>query len=223
MADPRSLAAQRISLVDAVDTLLNKGVVLSGDVVLSVAGVDLVYVGLNLLVASVESLREAGSAPSPIHLSERGGGRIDAGTSSLPDAKTGRDNGEMTFDEGAGLSASDLALYPDRQRRDATPSPPESATAIIDHAPPAGQIDVAGERPEQGLARLVLTLIELLRQILERQALRRAEGGGLTDDEVERMGVALMELEAKMRELRDSFGLTQDDLSIDLGPLGRLL
>ena len=79
------------------------------------------------------------------------------------------------------------------------------------------------ERPERGLARLVLTLIELLRQILEHQALRRTEGEGLSEDEVERMGVALMELETKMAELRAAFGLSGEDLKLDLGPLGRLM
>ncbi|MGE0542455.1 MAG: gas vesicle protein K [Dehalococcoidia bacterium] len=78
------------------------------------------------------------------------------------------------------------------------------------------------ERPERGLARLVLTLIELLRQVLERQALRRVEGNGLTDEQIERMGLALMELEAKMVELRMAFGLTEEDLILDLGPLERL-
>jgi hypothetical protein len=78
------------------------------------------------------------------------------------------------------------------------------------------------ERPERGLARLVLTLIELLRQVLERQALRRVEGNGLTDEQVERMGIALMELEAKMAEMRTVFDLTEEDLVLDLGPLGRL-
>jgi hypothetical protein len=80
-----------------------------------------------------------------------------------------------------------------------------------------------GERPEQGLARLVLTLVELLRQILERQAVRRLEGGGLAEEEIERMGQALMELEAKMVELRTVFGLSDEDLNVDLGPLGELL
>jgi hypothetical protein len=65
-------------------------------------------------------------------------------------------------------------------------------------------------------------LVELLRQVLERQALRRVEGNGLTDEQIERMGLALMELEAKMVELRTAFGLSEDDLILDLGPLERL-
>jgi hypothetical protein len=65
--------------------------------------------------------------------------------------------------------------------------------------------------------------VELLRQLLERQAVRRMEGGGLAAEEVERMGLALMELEAKMVELRAVFGLEEADLNLDLGPLGELL
>jgi Gas vesicle protein K len=75
---------------------------------------------------------------------------------------------------------------------------------------------------EQGLAKLVLTLIDFLRQLLERQAIRRMEGGALSDQEIEEMGEALMRLEAKIRELADQFGLSPADLNIDLGPLGRL-
>jgi hypothetical protein len=80
--------------------------------------------------------------------------------------------------------------------------------------------DAAG--PESGLARLVLTLIEVLRKVLEHQAVRRMEGGRLTDEEVERLGLALARLNDRMGELKRVFGLTEEDLQIDLGPLGRL-
>jgi hypothetical protein len=69
----------------------------------------------------------------------------------------------------------------------------------------------------------VLTVVELLRQVLEHQAVRRMEGGGLDDAAIERMGLALLELEAKMDELRAVFQLEPEDLNLDLGPLGRLL
>jgi hypothetical protein len=76
---------------------------------------------------------------------------------------------------------------------------------------------------EKGLAQLVLTLIELLRQLMERQAIRRMEGGSLTDEEVERLGTTFMLLQRRMGELKKSFGLEDADLNIDLGPLGKLL
>ncbi|MEU4566466.1 gas vesicle protein K [Micromonospora sp. NPDC023956] len=76
---------------------------------------------------------------------------------------------------------------------------------------------------ERGLASLVLTVIELLRQLMERQALRRVERGDLSDEQVERIGVTLMALEEQMAGLRDHFGLSPEDLNLDLGPLGPLL
>jgi hypothetical protein len=84
------------------------------------------------------------------------------------------------------------------------------------------RINADPEHVEQGLARLVLTVIELLREVLEHQAIRRMDGGTLTDEEVERLGVALLKLNLRMGELKEIFGLTDDDLNIDLGPLGRL-
>jgi len=85
------------------------------------------------------------------------------------------------------------------------------------------RVNVDPEGVEQGLAKLVLTLVEFLRQVLERQAIRRMDGGTLTDDEVERVGLALMRLEAKVREMAAAFGLDPDDLNLGLGPIGKLL
>ena len=76
---------------------------------------------------------------------------------------------------------------------------------------------------ERGLAQLVLTIVELLRQLMERQALRRVDGGSLSEEQVERLGRTFMELDRRMAQLRDEFGLTEDDLNLDLGPLGSLL
>jgi hypothetical protein len=85
------------------------------------------------------------------------------------------------------------------------------------------RIDCSPENIEQGLARLVLSLVELLRRLLERQAIRRMEGGSLGDAKVEEMGQALMRLEAKVHEITAAFGLRPEDLNLDLGPLGNLL
>src|SRR3954468_15493313 len=84
------------------------------------------------------------------------------------------------------------------------------------------RINADPERVEQGLARLVLTVVELLREVLEHQAIRRMDGGSLSDEEVERLGLALLKLNSRMEELKGIFGLTDEDLNIDLGPLGRL-
>ena len=85
------------------------------------------------------------------------------------------------------------------------------------------RINADPERVEKGLAQLVLTVVELLRQVMERQALRRIEGGRLDDDQVERLGMALMLLEQRMDELKEQFELTDSDLSLNLGPVRDLI
>jgi hypothetical protein len=85
------------------------------------------------------------------------------------------------------------------------------------------RIEANPQNVEQGLARLVLTLIELIRQLLEKQAMRRMEAGSLSDDQIENLGITLMKLENKMKELQALFGLEDKDLNINLGPLGDLL
>jgi hypothetical protein len=85
------------------------------------------------------------------------------------------------------------------------------------------RVDVDPDAVENGLAKLVLTLVEFLRQLLERQAVRRMEGGTLSDDEVERMGLALMRLQEKVHEMARTFGIDPSELNLELGPLGRLV
>jgi CII-binding regulator of phage lambda lysogenization HflD len=85
------------------------------------------------------------------------------------------------------------------------------------------RINADPENAERGLAQLVLTLVELIRQLMERQALRRVEAGGLDDDQVERLGQAFMRLDQRMKELLAEFELTEQDLALNLGPLGDLM
>lgn len=115
---------------------------------------------------------------------------------------------------------------------DTLPISPEQVAAAVDdvrrqldaHAAEAAQrIECSPENIEQGLAKLVLGLIELLRRLLERQAIRRMEGGSLSEQQVEEMGQALMKLELKVREIAGQFGLRPEDLNLELGPLGNLL
>jgi hypothetical protein len=73
------------------------------------------------------------------------------------------------------------------------------------------------------LGRLVLTIVELIRQLMERQALRRVDAGDLSEETVERLGLGLLRLEEAMTELREHFGLSPEELNLDLGPLGQLL
>jgi len=79
------------------------------------------------------------------------------------------------------------------------------------------------EGVQRGLAKLVLTLVELLRQLMERQALRRMDAGSLTDEEIERLGLTFLRLNQQMDELLLAFDLKREDLNLDLGPLGNLM
>jgi hypothetical protein len=127
--------------------------------------------------------------------------------------------------------------------RGPAPAPPTSASLRAEPVPsPAPGREGHGRRPtplppvrasrptpadrpglERGLAQLVLTVVELLRELMERQAVRRAMRGGLTDEEEERLGLALMELDQRMDDLAACFRLERADLNLDLGPLGDLL
>ncbi len=85
------------------------------------------------------------------------------------------------------------------------------------------RIEADESNVEQGLAKLVLTLIELIRRLLEKQAIRRIEAESLTDEQIERMGETFLKLEQKMAELKVTFGLQDEDLNLNLGPLGDLM
>ncbi len=85
------------------------------------------------------------------------------------------------------------------------------------------RLKLTPDNADSGLAKLVLTLVELIRKLVEKQAMRRVDGGSLSDDEIERLGETLMKLELKMEELKKHFNLTDRDLNINLGPLGDLM
>jgi hypothetical protein len=97
--------------------------------------------------------------------------------------------------------------WPDRPRADAL----------------SGRINADPEDVEKGLAQLVLTIVELLRQLMERQALRRVQVGDLSDEETERLGRTMMLLNERMADLKEQFGLKDSDLNLNLGPLGNLM
>ncbi len=105
-----------------------------------------------------------------------------------------------------------------------TDSPEEFADQIqkCRNALPA-KLDANPKNVEKGLAKLVLTLVELIRKLLEKQAIRRMEAGSLCEEEIERVGQTLMKLEDKMDELKQLFGLEDEDLNLNLGPLGDLM
>jgi len=97
----------------------------------------------------------------------------------------------------------------------------EQLRCVADTLP--SRINIDAQSVEQGLAKLVLTLIEFIRRLLEKQAVRRMEGGDLSPEQIEELGLALMRLEAKLQELKTQFGLADEDLNLDHGPIGRLI
>ncbi|MDP2168683.1 MAG: gas vesicle protein GvpJ [Thermodesulfovibrionales bacterium] len=179
--------SRNVSLVETLDRVIDKGVVLSGDLMLSVADVDLVFVGLRVMIASVDTAEKMrGATGSPVS-----GARLISEKRCLPETGTQQ--------------------HEDRPNR----------------ASLTGTEDMKGadapEKVEQGLAKLVLTVVELIRQLMEKQALRRIDRGSVTDEEAERLGAAFMKLEDKMQELKEIFGLKDEDLNLNLGPLGDLI
>jgi hypothetical protein len=103
------------------------------------------------------------------------------------------------------------------------PFPGPEAPERSGHATASPRITLDPENVRKGLGQLVLTVVELIRQLLEKQALRRIESGSLTDQEVERLGLTFLGLNEQLTWLKQEFGLTDEDLNLDLGPLGKLL
>lgn len=93
----------------------------------------------------------------------------------------------------------------------------------MEHAKLPQRLETSADSVERDLFKLVLTLIELIRQLMERQTLRRVDEGDLTEEQIEELGTALMRLEEAMTELRSRYDLSLEDLNLDLGPLGTLL
>lgn len=193
------LGDSRVDLSEVLSHVLDKGVVLKGEVMLAVADIDLIRLDLGLLLTAVESAlrrpRVAGArtlglaAPSP----------------ETPPATA------------SGSTMESQVVESLEAPREVPVTPLETVAEAL---PP--RLNTDPENVENGLAKLVLTLIEVLRKVLEHQAVRRMEGGHLSDAEIEKLGVALLRLNDRMQEMKGIFGLTDDDLQIDLGPLGKL-
>ena len=120
-------------------------------------------------------------------------------------------------------SAPDIArLFPDFPEVHPAGQQPEPQLSPAAVADMASKIKLDPDNVRNGLAQLVLMVVELLRELLERQALRRIDGGSLTEGETERLGETFLRLAEEIEKLKDYFGFTDEDLNLDLGPLGRL-
>lgn len=172
--------SKKVTLIDALDRVIDQGAYVDGEVVLRVADVDLVFIGLRLIITSVSNAERL-----------RAGGRMGKQANPTPE---------------------DLAQIQklERQLKDIEANIPK----IIEASDP--------EKAEQGIAKLVLTIIELIRQLLEREAVRRVDTGTLTDMEVQKLGLTFKALEKKLEELKKVFGI-KEELNLELGPLGNLL
>jgi hypothetical protein len=190
----------RVELSEVLNHILDKGVVLKGEVMLAVADIDLIKLDLGLLLSAVETAMR-----TPRVSGARTLGLASPGLESRrPQASSGSTMESQVVDS---LEAP----------ADAPVTPLES---VAENLPQ--RLNTDPDKVENGLAKLVLTLIEVLRKVLEHQAVRRMEGGHLSDAEIEKLGVALLRLNDRMQDMKGIFGLTDDDLQIDLGPLGKL-
>jgi len=189
---------ERLELSELLGHVLDKGVVLKGEVMLAVADIDLIRLDLGLLLTAVQTALDREVPRRSVPAVPPAGGTI---APSLASGST------MESQVVGALHAP----------RDSQVAPLE---AVAENLPQ--RLNTDPDKVENGLAKLVLTLIEVLRKVLEHQAVRRMEGGHLSDAEIERLGVALLRLNDRMQDMKGIFGLTDEDLQIDLGPLGRL-
>jgi len=200
---PSALETREVTLFDLLDTALDKGIVVQGDATLSVADVDLVFLGLKLVLTSVETMESWRKREGYSGLEKRG-------NPALPPPA-----GREEVDIGRRQVAPDDVM--------AGEGKPRAAAAEGARHTTIERLAAEPEKAERGLAKLVLTVVELLRRLLEEQAVRRMQGGSLSEEEIERMGGVFQRLEHKMAELKRVFGLEGEELNLDLGPLGKLM
>ena len=200
-----SVQERETTLLEVLDRLLDKGVVVVGDLTLSVAEVDLIFASLRLVVTSMDKAGAASPALSR-NIGPAGGGGDGPGAQDMGPAQPFPPFPQE--EPRPCLSEVSEKTFP-------SPSPPSEGK-------PSGEV-LDPDKAANGLAKLALTLVELLRKLLEREALRRMERGTLTPWEMERLGQAFSRLEEKMQQLLEIFNLRDEDLNLDLGPLGKLL
>jgi hypothetical protein len=190
----------RVELSEVLNHILDKGVVLKGEVMLAVADIDLIKLDLGLLLSAVETAMRTPRV---------------SGARTLGLASPGPETPRPQASSGSTMESQVVESLD--APADAPVTPLES---VAENLPQ--RLNTDPDKVENGLAKLVLTLIEVLRKVLEHQAVRRMEGGHLSDAEIEKLGVALLRLNDRMQDMKGIFGLTDDDLQIDLGPLGKL-
>ena len=208
---------QRVTLLELLDRLLDKGVMVKGEILLSVADIDLVYLDLGLLLSSVKTVENAAGR----------GGHGEAELISRQTSSQGEFVDELQLEvERKDLASTPLPKENSQSRNENKKTISRTLPSAIDYglnqtSEPKTNIDQ--KNVEKGLAKLVLALVELIRKLMEKQALRRIEDGQLNAKEIEDVGNAFFLLEERMEQLKKIFDLTDEDLNLDLGPLGELL
>ena len=200
------------ALADLLDRVLDTGASLEADLTLSVADVDLAYVSLRALIASVETLRGGRDL-------ERGG--VSVSQRGADAKRTAGKRGEAereTIDSGHSRPATQaLKPAPRRTGVDALERFARRQAPGLERRGSGRRVSADPEAIGKGLARLVLTVVDLLREVMERQAARRVEAGTLAPEQVERLGETFVALERRIDELKEAFGLEDDDLGFNLG------
>lgn len=170
---------ERVTLVDALDKVMEKGAVVDGELAIRVADVDLIFIGLKLLITSISraEMMRSGEAANK---------------------KMSREDEEHI----RGL---------EREIKKAEKSLPK----IIEAADP--------KKAEKGIAQLVLTLVKLIKELMYRETRRRIKKGNLSEVEIRKLGLTFKALDKKLQELKAVFGLKEEELNLDLGPLGNLM
>jgi hypothetical protein len=247
------LAPGRATLLDLLDRLLETGVAVDGEIDLSVADINLVHLGLKLVLASSATLEQhsnggathfgdatdeslcgspgecfIGSAPcpGPPMLAEADS---QSGADLPPCAsQTILDSQPASEQEKSGEGLDTMRDRSDDHHaltvRAGEETSPKFALGRVPPLPGRRErADFDPSKIEHGLAKLALTLIELIRRLMEQQAVRKMERGTLTDIQMERLGEAFRRLGCKMAELKIVFGLEDEELNLDLGPLGSLM
>lgn len=206
---------RHFSLLELLDSLLDKGVVVKGEILLSVANIDLVYLNLGLLLSSVKTVKNVARGGS-------NGGTQEPFCPIVTEEEVLYGlQPEVEDFQPALLSAENSMGQISPEEMIATTLP-----SVVDNKPEQifGQkTNADAANVERGLTKLVLTLIELVRKLMEKQAIRRIEAGQLSAIEIENVGDTFFLLDERMKQLKDIFDLGDEDLNLDLGPLGDLL
>ena len=206
-----------VTLLELLDRLLDKGVMVKGEILLSVADIDLVYLNLGLLLASVKTIENA--------INRDGHGEVEL-TSRQTSSEEAFLDALQLDEETKDVASTPLPKEKSQSRNENGKTIARTLSSAIDHGlnqtfEPKANIDQ--KNVEKGLIKLVLTLVDLIRKLMEKQALRRIEEGQLNAREIEDVGNAFFLLEENIEQLKKMFGLTDEDLNLDLGPLGELL